>query len=1199
MIASARKAFRKALPALVLLLAMRASYCPAIAAGAWQDDLSAANSLIAAGNRTDAEKQFVLAWQDVSQNGQPMDQLLVALKKGNNEIDLNDYTTALSTFQAGAAIARRNNLLGPLGDMLAYSAECYREQKSYDLALSTAREARSYYQSQNDPSDEAFTFVVEGRVDQDQQKYDLALAAFNQSLALDPFNFAAVRGAAECDQSLDKYADCEQLLLAALPHETGDNSAYTSRLLADGYFKWAQLLAKQQDEANAMRYARQAIGIYNTVMPLRAAETLTWVGSYLLNRGEIQKSLVFSKSALDLSRKTRSDILEVDALTSLALDYQASGQSDLAMQSASEAIKTAQKANDDDLLFKAYQAASLEADANGYGDLLRTYENDEWRYANRSGIQDHIETAANDLGSYASFSRDFPSALAWFEKATKLYSPGENSLPARQTLLDLGMAYGAMDDLALAQQNFIQAEKLSDQSGDFATERSALIADAMFQARSHRDDVVISDLTQLLRLLKSQRENADPTGQLAVQIGNVFLSVHQVEPAKTVLARAIALARQSESKDVEGQADQGLAGIEDQDREYQRALISYQAALSIYTAAGNKTQMAQTLLAMAFDENRIGDKAKAKGDIYQSIALQSSFNDPATKAMTLSMLGYLYATEGNLEAAASVEKTSINILQNMRQEIAAVNAFYDTNFIRDYRPFYVHLAEVLIQQGRFAEAQQVIGLIKVHEFDQFTSRGGAGLPSVTLTFTPSEAVWRTRYQVISSRITSLGQTKDQLTQRQAMARAGQGTFTAQDQKKLAAVNSDLAVAAQAFQAFLETVPKELSKPDIAEQKTAEIVQAAGLRTTLRTLGHGSVLVYTLVEDDKYRAIVVTDQTEKAEQYPIDSRRLSAKIFAFRDLIQDPDSDPRPAAKELYKIIVGPIEKDLAGAGAKTIMWSLDGVLRYLPISALYDGKQYLVEKYRSDLVTIADRGRLETQPKPNWNVVGMGVSKAQPGFEALPSVPDELHEVVRSTNDPAGVLPGDVMLDDQFTQTAMMDALKGQRYAVVHIASHYSFHPGTDLDSFLLLGDGTHLSLAAIGALPQLFNGVDLVTLSACNTAMGSSGSGGREIDGLALTAQREGSQAVLATLWPIADESTQLFMKNFYSYYETHPGADKADALQYAQLALLHGTAHATSAPTRRGDSTPDAPEFPYDPKAPFSHPYFWAPFILIGNWK
>ncbi len=373
------------------------------------------------------------------------------------------------------------------------------------------------------------------------------------------------------------------------------------------------------------------------------------------------------------------------------------------------------------------------------------------------------------------------------------------------------------------------------------------------------------------------------------------------------------------------------------------------------------------------------------------------------------------------------------------------------------------------------------------------------------------------------------------------------------------------------------------------------------------LGPGTVALYTIVEPDKYRVIVVTSQTEKAEEYPIAEKYLARKIAALRDALQDPTIDPRPLARNLYDILIGPIRKDLDAAGARTLMWSLDGVLRYLPMAALYDGKQYMVERYSQEVFTLANRIRLEEAPQAQWTALGLGVSKAQPGFEALPSVPTELHDVVDDGPPPPsqptkGVLPGRVMLDDQFTRDAMVSALAGTHFPVVHIASHFAFRPGNDTDSFLLLGDGSHLTLAAIKALPTVFRGVDLLTLSACDTAMTSADADGREIDGCAVIAERQGARAVMASLFPVSDAGTQTLMLNFYRGRRDHLASSKADALRQAQMALLNGGGSATvmpPAPKLVSDSLDDQPPFPADQSCPFAHPFYWAPFILIGNWK
>jgi CHAT domain-containing protein len=359
-----------------------------------------------------------------------------------------------------------------------------------------------------------------------------------------------------------------------------------------------------------------------------------------------------------------------------------------------------------------------------------------------------------------------------------------------------------------------------------------------------------------------------------------------------------------------------------------------------------------------------------------------------------------------------------------------------------------------------------------------------------------------------------------------------------------------------------------------------------------------VALYTVVGEEKYRVILITPDVQKAAEYPIKGVELNRKIAAFRDALQDYKTDPRPLAQELYKIIVGPIAKDLQDAQAETLMWSLDGALRYIPVSALYDGRQYIVERYRNVVFTPASTARLKDQPSPTWRGLGFGVSKALLNFPALPAVPDELRGIFHdeAAQGTEGVLAGRVLLDDSFNEEALRAGLR-QRVPLIHIASHFNFIPGNETDSFLLLGDGQRLSLAQLKSAQNLFGGVELLTLSACDTANGGAGSDGKEVEGFAVLAQRQGAKAVIASLWPVADRSTRLLMQNFYQLRNAQAGLPKAEALRQAQIALLRGTASDTAAGMQRGLSGELVKST--TPGAPFAHPYFWAPFILIGNWR
>jgi len=257
------------------------------------------------------------------------------------------------------------------------------------------------------------------------------------------------------------------------------------------------------------------------------------------------------------------------------------------------------------------------------------------------------------------------------------------------------------------------------------------------------------------------------------------------------------------------------------------------------------------------------------------------------------------------------------------------------------------------------------------------------------------------------------------------------------------------------------------------------------------------------------------------------------------------------------------------------------------------------------LFTLASRTRLPLTPSAEWRGLGLGVTQAWRDFPALPSVENELLQgAIQDEKNTAskGFVPGRVFLDKQFSEANFASELGSGDYPLVHIASHFSLNPGDGNKSYLLLGDGSELSLDKIRHSPDFsFAGVELLTLSACNTATGGSG---KEVEGLAYAAQDRGAMAVLATLWAVADESTQSLMGEFYRQRQ-EKRLSKAEALREAQLALLNGELKSDGKQIRRSKLGGEIPQnaggapFVTDPAKPFAHPYFWSPFVLIGNWR
>jgi CHAT domain-containing protein len=348
----------------------------------------------------------------------------------------------------------------------------------------------------------------------------------------------------------------------------------------------------------------------------------------------------------------------------------------------------------------------------------------------------------------------------------------------------------------------------------------------------------------------------------------------------------------------------------------------------------------------------------------------------------------------------------------------------------------------------------------------------------------------------------------------------------------------------------------------------------------------------------------TDQ--KSFNVPVGETDINHAVQALLSALRNRLADPKPAAQRLYDYLLRPVAQDLEAHQTRTLMLSLDGTLRYLPFAALHDGQHYVVERYATTIFNEAAPERLMHDRLPHWQAAGLGLTQGRAdGFAPLPGVRLELERIVHQSGKSGGILDGVVYLDAAFTEHALVDVLSAG-YPVLHVASHFHFSPaGGEGDSFLVLGDGNELTLADLRHRYRLPK-VDLLALSACDTAVGSGWGrnlNGHEVEGMATEAQNLGAMSVLASMWPVADASTALIMEAFYEGHE-HSNLNKAEALRQAQRLMMQspGTTQESERGARRVPAEHGAADqtlrFADDATHPFAHPYFWAPFVLMGNW-
>ncbi|MFN3360899.1 MAG: CHAT domain-containing protein [Pseudanabaenaceae cyanobacterium] len=335
-------------------------------------------------------------------------------------------------------------------------------------------------------------------------------------------------------------------------------------------------------------------------------------------------------------------------------------------------------------------------------------------------------------------------------------------------------------------------------------------------------------------------------------------------------------------------------------------------------------------------------------------------------------------------------------------------------------------------------------------------------------------------------------------------------------------------------------------------------------TNIDAIDSKAAIFYPIVLPDRLEIIVAI-----AKQ-PLFHTRISIPRSTLRQTIQAarnslrltalPEERIAPTSK-LYDWLIRPTETLLQQYQIETLVFVPDDSLRNLPFSILWDGSQYLLQKY--NLALVPSLQLLSPQPigQQKLQVTAAGLTAARQGFPPLPAVGEEIQNI-------AQILPTNIILNQEFTTGALGAKIATNATPIVHLATHGQF--SSDINSTFLLTWDDRIQVSELGSIlgSRPDSPIELLVLSACETAAGDD----RANLGIAGFAIRSGARSTIASLWAAFDDSTAILMANFYQELAKR-GTSKAQALRNAQIKLLR---HET-----------------------FSHPYYWAPFLLLGNWQ
>lgn len=940
---------------------------------------------------------------------------------------------------------------------------------------------------------------------------------------------------------------------------------------------------------------------------------------------------------------------EASELTTLCLLYRQMGKTDRAIDDCNQAVSLNQKSGN-----RSGEARALDYLGRVYTDLGQEQNaldlfNQTLPIWNELKSRAGEALALNDIGRVYSNLGDRPKALDFLNRALPIWREVGNRGGEASTLDNLGMVYSYMGQGSEALDYFNKALPIWREVGERSGEALTLNHIGEVYSNLGQKQKTLDYYNQALVIWRKIGNRPGEARSLNF-MGEVYSDLGQKQKGLDYLNQTLAIWREVKSRTGEALALNDIGRIYSDMGCKKDALEYYDQALPIWREVQNRRGEADTLTASGRAYSDLGQKQKALEIDYQALAAWREVKDSRGEALALATISKVEFDLGQKDnslshgmAALSLAKgaadpnlqgwidsglmlyfrdqqrpevailfgmDAVNSFQQIRKSIAGLDQDLQAGFTNSKSATYRELAELLVQTDRLGEAEQVLDLLKEQELKDVVrgaaDKAEAKVEPLKLTIAQQNA----QTELASPEKTAEALTAMNLEYAALLAKANR---TPQDDARLKTLDTNIEQGNSAVSSFFRnTLYPELSKKVGAQDANALLSgvksDVSNLQNTLASLGPRVMGVRLLLGEDHVYAIVVTSHTREKFELKVTPAQLRSKVLQVRDELRSPDSNPKPHLAELYAMVIAPFDDDLkaleqsapqpsaAGATAAavpTLLWSLDGVLRYLPMAALYDGQRYMIERFNNVLITPESYGHMAASANAGaarLRVLAMGLSKSYGGFPALPGVLPELDSVV---HDPAvpeshGPMEGRLLRNEQFTFAAFKSELGlGKSFPVVHIASHFVEEADPGEEPFLMLGGedteegtGYQLTLSKMEDSSINFHGTRLLTLSACSTAKGDAAKDGQEMDSLGMIAQQKDAEAVLATLWDVNDASTSQLMSDFYARWVKNPVEGKANALRQAQMSLLRGS------PATTHDTN-------------FSHPFYWAPFVLIGNFQ
>jgi CHAT domain-containing protein/tetratricopeptide (TPR) repeat protein len=752
--------------------------------------------------------------------------------------------------------------------------------------------------------------------------------------------------------------------------------------------------------------------------------------------------------------------------------------------------------------------------------------------------------------------------------------------PSVQARLQDGRAAFDKGAFDIAVENWSRAARASEQAGDTAGQVSALVHTAEAYVALGRYRQAIGVLDRALKVTEASGERSQVPWILS-RLGNALIATGPPSAAETTLRRSLELAREAGDTALAAAVLNDLGNFLATQKKTPEAIAAYQESATLAERGGDALLVARVRINEARAQRQAGATLQARAALDNALDWLERATPSYPVAFTLVSTGVAYR---DLRAGTPDPGGEL-LLRSARAQsrAASIAASLGDRRTKSYAQGY--LGALYEDERRYDEALQLTReaifaaqqanapeslyrwqwqAARLHRKMGNLEEALAAYRAAAQTVTAMRPELTVRYEAAPASFReSTGalyfELVDLLLRRAAEIQAAAPGGIA------VVSNGNPRPEAAALLVEARDVVESVKVAELRDYFRDDCVDIALSRTKqLDIVSPTAAVVYPIMLPDRTELLVTLPSGLRRFVVPVGEARLTQEVRQFRRLLERRTTRQYlRSSRQLYDWLITPLEAELTAAKIDTIIFVPDGALRTIPMSALHDGKQFLVAKYAIAITP----GLKLTDPRPldrtHLRILAMGVTESVQGFPPLPGVAEELTAVREVFG------RGTTLLNAQFSVANVERELKGGDYTIVHVASHGEFG-GEVNDTFLLAFDGK-VTMDRLDQLIGLFKyrdePLELLTLSACETAEGDD----RAALGLAGIAVKAGARSAVATLWSVNDEASAQMIADFYQELKK-PAVSRAVALQRAQVKLLS------------------------DPR--YEHPGFWSPFLLINNW-